>query len=419
MQGNIRRHITLLLSGTLGAQLISITFTPIITRLYGPDAFGLFGTVMAAVAIVSPLVTLGYPAAISLPKKDAEAKELTVLALVITIAISLIIAIFLLLERTWFIKIFNIKVHEISVLLLIPVLILFASCLDISQQWMVRKKAFSITAQITISNSLLLNIFKLAIGTFYPSAIALLLATAFATGIQSFGLQWRLHRKYPLILKDKITFSLKSATKLAKKYLDFPAYRTPQLTLLTLSQNLPALMLAYASGPTAAGFYTLARISMAAPTILLGKSVGDVLYSHINEKSQLGENITSLIIKPTVILAITGFLPFTILFYFGPSVFSLVFGHEWSGAGEYARWLGIFFYFSLVSKPAFAAVPALGMQKNIFFSEIISTFAKTGGILIGLYLFSDDVLAIMFFSIIGAVSNLIIIKWVFAKSGYC
>ncbi|MBK7502678.1 MAG: oligosaccharide flippase family protein [Polaromonas sp.] len=156
---------------------------------------------------------------------------------------------------------------------------------------------------------------------------------------------------------------------LAKKYSDFPIYRTPQIFINAVSQSLPVIMLASFFGASTAGFYTLARLAMAMPSTLIGKSVGDVFYPRINDAARSGENITRLLIKASSILAVVGFLPFTIIVIFGPWVFSQVFGSEWGVSGEYARYLSLFFYLNLINRPSVSAVPMLGLQKGYFYTK--------------------------------------------------
>ncbi len=416
MQNKITRNITLILGGILGAQLISLAFTPIVTRLYSPETFGLFGIIMAAVAVISPLATAAYPTAITLPKKDSDARGLALLAFFIAIATALIILVFLLFESHWLGNILKIRTQETTLLLLIPLIVFCMACLDISGQWMIRNKAFATLAHVSVTNSLVMNITKVGAGLLHPAATTLLLIAAFANTLQTLTLQWHARKHKKSIFNSSIQYSFLSLKTLAKRYIDFPLYRMPQLTILSLSQNLPILILASFAGPASAGFYTLARTTMAAPVILIGKSVGDVLYPHINDKIQAKNEVTHTIRKSTLVLATLGFLPFATLVYFGPQIFSVLFGSEWATAGEYGRWLGLLFYFNLLSKPSLAAAPALGMQKHILVYEIASTLTKALGLLLGLYFFSSEIIAVMLYSIIASIFYLIIIKWVLSNS---
>jgi O-antigen/teichoic acid export membrane protein len=155
---------------------------------------------------------------------------------------------------------------------------------------------------------------------------------------------------------------------------------------------------------------------MAMPSTLIGKSVGDVFYPRINDAARSGENITRLLIKASSILAVVGFLPFTIIVIFGPWVFSQVFGSEWGVSGEYARYLSLFFYLNLINRPSVSAVPMLGLQKGLLLYEIVSTGGKVIGLMIGFYIYKSDVMAIMLFSIIGALTYLWMIAWIIYRS---
>src|SRR5699024_7637402 len=55
------RNVFIVASGAVGAQILSLLLYPIITRLYGPEAFGVLGTFTALTKIVIPIAALTYP----------------------------------------------------------------------------------------------------------------------------------------------------------------------------------------------------------------------------------------------------------------------------------------------------------------------------------------------------------------------
>lgn len=52
------RNIIILMSGTVGAQLVAMMLSPVITRIYGPEAFGVMGTFNALMNIIIPISSL-------------------------------------------------------------------------------------------------------------------------------------------------------------------------------------------------------------------------------------------------------------------------------------------------------------------------------------------------------------------------
>ena len=79
VRSSFLKSVILVASGTAGAQVINLLASPIITRMYGPDAFGLLGTFIAFLGVLTPIAALSYPLAIVLPSSDREAKDLLVL----------------------------------------------------------------------------------------------------------------------------------------------------------------------------------------------------------------------------------------------------------------------------------------------------------------------------------------------------
>jgi O-antigen/teichoic acid export membrane protein len=208
----------------------------------------------------------------------------------------------------------------------------------------------------------------------------------------------------------------KSLFTLAKRYRDFPLYRAPQVFINAISHNLPVLMLASLFGSSAAGFYSIGRSVMGLPASVIGKSVGDVFYSHIARAAHEGKNLTHLILKATLLLAVVGFLPFALVVAFGPQLFAFAFGNEWVAAGEYARWLSLWLFFAFINRPSVVSIPVLGLQKGLVVYEIFSTLSKVIAIYVGFMIFGSDKLAVAAFSVFGTIAYIILIAWVLLSS---
>lgn len=58
--GQFVRNVATLAAGTAAAQAIAMVFSPIITRLYGPEAFGLLAIFTSVVGLLSAGVALSY-----------------------------------------------------------------------------------------------------------------------------------------------------------------------------------------------------------------------------------------------------------------------------------------------------------------------------------------------------------------------
>src|SRR5699024_3339936 len=409
------QNVFIVASGAVGAQALSLLLSPIITRLYGPEAFGVLGTFTALTRIVIPIAALTYPVAIVLPKNDSNSKKIIKLSFLITILMSVMSLFILLVFKESVISLFNLEDIN-NLIFLIPLVIFFAGLMQITVQWVIRTNQFFINAKSEFYHSVIANFSKVGMGLFFPVASVLVVIQTFAQGIRALLIILFLRKNKP----NRINFSSdeKELTmkEIAKKHYDFPLYRAPEELISTLSQNLPVLLLTSFFGPAAAGFYSIGRTVLSMPSRLIGKGIGDVFYPRITEAKHKGENLNKLIKKATLTLAGFGFLPFSIIIIFGPFLFSFIFGEDWVRAGEYARWIALFSFSTYLNQPAIKSLPVLSKQRFHLFFTIFRSVARIGGLLIGLIIFKNDLVAVALFGIISMITNLMLISIILKMS---
>jgi len=417
------RNVLIVASGTAGAQIITLAFSPVITRLYGPEAFGLLGTFLATLAILMPIAALTYPIAIVLPEKDRDARRLAQLSALLATAISLFVLFLVLTASGLLTATFGLKALD-GFLLLIPLAMFFAAGRQIFEQLLIRGKQFRPIARVAVAQSLTLNIAKTGAGWLLPVGGTLIVLATAGQALHSLflllGVRARTRRGLaePASIKEPESpiQTEKTLWELARIYSDFPLFRAPQVMINGLSQGLPVLMLASFSGPAAAGFYSLGKTVLGAPVLLLGKSVGDVFYPRVVEAVQKKDPVLPLLLKATALLAGVGFLPFLLVIAFGPWLFSFVFGAGWEMAGEYARWLSLWLFFGFLNRPSVMAIQTLGLQHLFLMYEIASVVVRVLALYTGFVMFESDLVAVALFSLAGVILNSFLIGLVMYKS---
>ncbi|MHB0774098.1 lipopolysaccharide biosynthesis protein [Halomonas sp. WWR20] len=405
------RNVATVASGAALSQVITLGLTPVITRLYDPNVIGILGTFMTVVAILAPLASLTYPVAIVLPKHDGQALGLVRLAALIAVVTALGASLILLLWGHDIVSLLGAETLS-PFLAFLPLAMLLMAGVQIAEQWLIRKSHYKATAKALIAKALVLNGSKVGVGLFGPTALALIILTVLGTAFHVFILmKYALQGKVSAGEAADEEGESRSLKDLARRYVDFPMYRTPQVFLNALSQGLPVLMLASLFGPAAAGFYTLARQALGAPAQLLSKSIGDVFYPRISAAEKNGENLAKLLIQATVALLALGVVPFGVVMLAGPWLFGLVFGDEWSMAGEYARWLSVWLFFGLVNRPAVSSLPVLKLQGVFLVYEMVSMVIRFGALSVGFYFMKDDIAAVALFALSGAILNVALIAF--------
>lgn len=389
------RNVAIVATGTAGAQAIAMAFVPIITRLYGPETFGILGTFTAILEILLPLAALSYPIAIVLPRKNRDADNLVKISLIIAFFMSIITTVIIAIFGNSLVESFNLQ--DISpYLLFLPAGMFFSVCMTVSNQLAIRKKIFKIRAKSTIIQSLVINIIKSALGFIKPSA-TILITTTVSSYLLSAIMLWPSARskKEITIQEDKYK---KTNTELLIEYKDFAVYRTPQALLNSIGQSLPILMLSSLFGPAAAGFYALSRTVLFVPSTLLGQSVADVFYPKFVEVIHNGGDGKKLLLKTCFSLAAIGSLPYLSLILLGPWIFSIIFGAAWLEAGEYARWMSAWLYLVLVTRPIIAAIPALSLQGFFLVFEVLALIVRAASIFVGYWINESALAAVIAFS---------------------
>ncbi|MCP3029530.1 lipopolysaccharide biosynthesis protein [Halobacillus sp. A5] len=391
------KNVLIIATGTAMAQVVTFLLLPIVTRLYGPEAYGLMGTFLAIVTVIIPIAALSYPIAIVLPKGDDEAKIIIKLSLIITLIMTILSLIILLFSYKQIATL--IQAEEISkYLFLIPLVILTAGYMQVIKQWLIRKNEFKIVSKATILQPILTNGGMIFIGLFYPIASVLIVISALKQGVTALLMHLSTKKKSGNFMKMKSKATL---IKYAKKYYDFPMYRAPEVLISAVSKSMPIFFLGSLFGPSVAGFYTLCRSVLNQPIGLIGSSVGEVFYPRIAKAHKNNENLVNILTKATLALAGVGMLPFGLLVIIGPSLFEVVFGKEWVIAGEFARWLSIEFYFLLISRPSIKALPVLSAQRFHLFFTTTMLFLKAISLFCGYYFFENEIIAVAFLAIIG------------------
>ncbi len=414
------RNVALVASGTAGAQAITLAFSPIVTRIYGPEAFGLLGIFMATLGIVTPIAALAYPIAIVLPKSDDDAKGIAKLSFRIALVMSLFLSVTILLGGEQIAALLGIQAIA-GFMLLIPLAMFFSALQQIMQQWLIRKNQFKVTARVAVSQSLILNCTKIGLGWFWPIGSVLIILATLGNALYAvqlwFGAKRWAGQDGGIDKAPQNDVDLKT---LAYRHRDFPLYRTPQVWVNAISQSLPVLILASFFGPATAGFFSLGKTALSAPALLIGNSVGNVFYPRIAEAVNRGEDHIQLLNKATVVTFMVGLLPFTGIMLFGTYVFELVFGGEWHIAGQYAQWMALWVLVSLAARPLIATIPVVKMQGVFLVYEIVFLVLKTLTLWVASYLYEDALLAVALYSLVTASSYVVlyIIVSVFSARAY-
>jgi len=407
ISGNtLLNNMLIIASGTAGAQLLTIMCSPVISRLYSPQAIGILGSFLALISILIPLASLSLPMALILPRTEQRVNRLVILSIYLTLVaslLSLIVMSLLPINLLGAMQLDNVA----WVPLVFSLYLLSTTIFELFTFWALRKGYFSINAKVVIIQSILTNGGKILAGIFIDRLDTLVLITVLS-GMISITVYAFFMRKLIISACGTVKLNRKIVKGLCFKYDDFIKYRTPQRLISGVNQSAPIILLAIFFDSTAAGFFTLCRSTLMLPVNLISKSVNDALYPKLAELNRQGKEIHLLMLKATLWLCLVGLVPLVLMLLLAPWLFHFIFGESWYRAGEYAQWFSIWLFFNFINRPSVAAIPILNLEKLLLLNSSLNFFLVLAGFYIG-HTKGSDITAIALFSIFGILPQLIII----------
>ena len=394
------RNILTLISGTILAQAIPISISPILTRLYSPSDFGTFALYFTLAVLLGSIVAGRYELSILIPKGDENARQIVLFSIFISFLVSILLFIFICIYIDWLV--YLLKNPEIRIwLYILPLNVFILSIINILYYWFNRRKEYKVLAKTKILQSSNRSFFSLLFGFFHKSygLIIGILIGSFSNFIYSVkkANDDHLFRK-PNIHKIII---------LMKRYSDFPKFNVLTTLLENVSGNIPIYLLTIFFGPVVVGFFSLSQQVIRVPLSLIGVSFGDVFRQKASHNLQHTGDCRNIFLVTFKKLFIIATIPFLVFYLIAPPLFSFIFGAEWEMAGIYAQIMTPLFFLQFISSPLSNMFLIAEKQKLDLLIQIFSFIAMSSGMIIGYYISKDIPTILYIFTIIYSIKYLI------------
>jgi lipopolysaccharide exporter len=397
------KNVLVVMSGTATAQAIGFALTPIISRLFSPSDFGIFGSFNSVSTIVAAGATLQYTQAVMLPKGQEDAINLFIVSCLSTSGVGFLCLIVCLVAPVYVNGLM--KTEGIWALTLLIMATIVSGLNSSCQAWCVRAKAFKHTSASQVIRSLSSNGSQIGFGFLKGGAAGLIISSVLADMLASINLVRVL---IPDLLAFRRYIRWERMKQLAKDYRDFPMYSAPTDVINSLSLGLPVLLLAHFYGIAVAGAYAFGMRILSTPMGFVLTALRQVLFQKASETHNDGGRLMPLYVKITSGLFALAFFPSLVLFIWAPQLFTLIFGSQWQTAGEFARSLVLWMMFMFCNLPAVLFARIIRIQRKMFFFDVLLLSARATVLFAGgTYL--SAVYTIMLISLVGAIMNIIFI----------
>lgn len=400
MSSSLIRNLLAVGSGSAAGQAVVFAFSPLITRIYSPETFGLQGVFLSLLSILSPAIALRFPMAIVVADNDAEARSLAQLSMLIAFGFSCALGLVLSVAQTPTLTLLGAQSLG-NLIWFLPLALFCVGLQDTADFHAARHGRFRLVAIVTVLQAFVTNLARVLGGLIVPIAGILVTVTSLAPAVQAgmlaFGSR-KERRPWGAVNWGNLRYVF-------GKHRDFPLYRVPTDVLNSASQAVPVVLLAALFSPVAAGLYTLTRGVLNLPSNIIGMAIGNVIYARFSELARAQQAIIPLLLKSTfALLALSPLIAG--LAWFAPSVFAWVFGEEWREAGYYARWMALWIGVSIANVPAVRLAPVIKAQRLLLVVNVIMLVMRVLAMLLAFWFGATALTAVATFSVVSLIANL-------------
>ncbi len=387
------KNVLTLMTGTSIAQAIPIAISPILTRIYSPEDFGVLALYGSILGILVTFSNGGYESAIVQPKRKKEAVNILGLGFNISLIFLAVVSLIILFFNERIIDLLDNKEFG-NVIYFIPISLFLMSFYKLLNYFNIKEKAYKNISKSSVYRSSSLSLFQLIFGFFNLGYVGLVLGQIISQITNDIVL-FKPLRKYLRLLSPR------KQKELAVEYQNFPKYLMWSGSLNTASSQLPIMLITKFFGNAIVGYFSFSQRIIFTPVSLIGNSIGQVFYQKSAEIKEDSEGLRKLTFNMYKKLFYIGVVPFLILTFYSDYIFAFVFGEKWRIAGQYTQVLAPSIFFVFITSPLSTIFITLGRQKENLFFNILIFISRVGAILVGYYYFKSSDNTILLYGGIG------------------
>lgn len=380
------------MTGSTIAAAIPVAISPILTRLYTPEEFGIFAVLGVLIAFFISFSSLRYDVAIMLPESEEDAKHLVFLSSALTTLLCALLVIILILWRDGIARLLGSPKYG-EYLYSLPVLLFFLGQYSIMSHYLGRHKRYNYLSQSKILESSLGSAGHIALGLQQAGVWGLIIGQIL--GIIA-GCVYLSKKMLNLLKKGSEKLTPERARFLAVRYSNFPKYDVASTALGSLSANLHIILFSILFGESIVGIVTLATRIISKPLLILSGSFSQVFYQKISSyrnTDDLFKSYTNGVKKLSLIS-----LPLIIVTLLIPNEFiTWTFGSNWSDVGAYLKILTFWYCIQFIGSSVSAIYNVLEMQRFVLWFQLIGTVLTVLTIGYGYYKSLSDIATLQLF----------------------
>lgn len=361
------RHVGILTTGSIAAQIALVATAPLLSRLFTPAAFGVFSLMLTISTIGGAIGGLCYEVAVVLPRSRRVATALYWLAFYLSFLTPMAVIGVVAAVQHFFPHIFGrlLPADFYYYCFAGATLTTLVNVLSYAHSRVAQYTAVSVSK---FSQTIFPAIAQIALAYVGMSGEGLLLGRVIGMGGSVLWLCHRLPRGFRL--RDITGQPLTSLYVAGRNYRDF-LLQVPRQLLVRGATTLPAALILGSYGPTVAGLYFFASRLIERPGMLLGDSLTRVPLRQFAARVQERKKLTRSALLYTAVMGVPVIGGVVLLALIAHPLFRIVFGARWEGAADYSIVLAWWAAIRLTSLPIATLTTVLRVQKLSFYVDAV------------------------------------------------
>lgn len=377
MFGRLTRPVAILTAYGAAGKLASMACTPILTRLYDQQAFGVFSVFAAITSVIAVVATGRYELAVARPRRDATATALLAISSLLAVATVLIVSLVLAVAHE------NVAgwLGEPKVapyLWLLPPTLLGAAAIHAVTFWLLRAGRINRLALVRLAMPALIVGLQIGLnGVSARGGAGLILG--FAAG-QAIAAVWMLASADLHSAAGALSLRLMRAA--AHRYRALPGYMVQSALFNAIAVHAMPLAVAALLDSAAAGLFLLAQTMVVAPLALFTRPLWQVLHTRMSTADPAAQR---QIFTDAHRAAAFLFAPAMAFVAFYAHYSGLVFGPEWQPLGVILPAFALYSLSNAVSQSSsyFAACGLIRAEARV---NILLMVVKFGALVLAAWL---------------------------------
>lgn len=359
------KNVSIMLTGSAAGQLVSVLLSPVLTRLYSPQQFGILSVYTALLTILVVVASLRYELALTLANSEEEAINLVAVcgcALLATTAVAAIVAFAVpedLVKAVW-----PNPFHFYRMAIYRGLLILGFVCLGgyyIALYFATWQDAFRAIARTRIYQGVTGPLAQIGLGALGAGAPGLLVGSILGQSAGTLGLFYGQIARHRGLLR---TISWQKMMLLARRYRRFPLVASWAALIDAAGGNqLLYLLVSVGFSARIAGFIFLAERVVARPLSMIGTSILQVFVGEAGkmvsaDPAKLRARFYQVVSRQFC-LALGWILVANVA---AAALFPTVFGADWGDAVIYLQAMSLAYLAQAIVLPVFHTLQILERQ---------------------------------------------------------